>query len=179
MTTFDWISIFAIVLGPILAVQAQKFLERIRERKDRREAIFKTLMATRGAQLSLQHVEALNRIDLEFPKTGKFRKVNDAWQQYFDHLADHEYGKDNQTRWTERQSELLTELLKTMGESINYNFTRVEIKRNIYSPTGHYQLEDENRRIREALLKIFEGQQRFPVELISSEPTEEQVKSKS
>jgi hypothetical protein len=62
----DYISIAAIFLGPIVAIQLQKFIERRKQSNERRENIFKTLMATRGSMLSTAHVEALNRIDLEF-----------------------------------------------------------------------------------------------------------------
>jgi len=49
MKTSDWITVLAIVCGPILAVQAQKWIEALREDKNRRLNTFKGLMATRGA----------------------------------------------------------------------------------------------------------------------------------
>ena len=60
------LTILAVILGPILAVQAQKAIERWRERRNRKLWVFKTLMATRGSRLSPNHVQALNMIDLEF-----------------------------------------------------------------------------------------------------------------
>jgi hypothetical protein len=60
------LTIFAIIIGPIAAVQIEKQLHRSRANWERKTSIFKTLMATRGAVLSYSHVEALNRIDLEF-----------------------------------------------------------------------------------------------------------------
>ena len=56
----------ATLLGPIFAVQAQKWLEAGREKKARMLAIFRTLMATRAALLSQAHVEALNSV----PRAG-------------------------------------------------------------------------------------------------------------
>ena len=60
--TFDWnfkitdiAIVFATLFGPILAVQAQKWLERNREIKQRRAWIFRTLMATRATTLSPVH----------------------------------------------------------------------------------------------------------------------------
>ena len=52
LTTVDFAIIFATLLGPVLAVQAQKLLERQRDIKGWRLAIFRTLMATRAAMLS-------------------------------------------------------------------------------------------------------------------------------
>jgi hypothetical protein len=62
----DILTIIALILGPILTVQVQKFIDRAKEGKNRRLWVFKTLMATRHATLSIDHVAALNRIDLEF-----------------------------------------------------------------------------------------------------------------
>lgn len=39
----------ATLCGPVLAVQAQKLVERIRENQQRKLKLFYTLMATRGA----------------------------------------------------------------------------------------------------------------------------------
>jgi hypothetical protein len=44
--------IVATLLGPVLAVQVQKYLERWRDEAERRKNVFKTLMATRLARLS-------------------------------------------------------------------------------------------------------------------------------
>jgi hypothetical protein len=48
MTGKDWITVLAVVAGPILAVQAQKYVEAFRERKQRRLTLFRTLMSTRA-----------------------------------------------------------------------------------------------------------------------------------
>ena len=72
----EWLTIAAIILGPILAVQAQKWIERKSTRKERRLALFKALMSTRATRLSPLHVEALNMIDIEYYDN---QKIVDAW----------------------------------------------------------------------------------------------------
>lgn len=80
--------VVATLLGPVLAIQAQKILERSRDRKERRMVIFRTLMATRASVLSPAHVEALNAIPIEFyGNTGKLKEINEAWKLYLDHLG--------------------------------------------------------------------------------------------
>jgi len=74
--------ILATVAGPVFAVQAQKFVERVRAARDRREGVFKALMATRGTILSPRHVEALNMIELEF-QDDEFRDVREAWRDVY------------------------------------------------------------------------------------------------
>jgi len=56
----------ATVAGPILAVQAQKWIERAGERRRARRAIFHALMSNRATRLHDDFVKALNLIDLEF-----------------------------------------------------------------------------------------------------------------
>ena len=89
MDAYYVISIAAIILGPILAVQAQKYIELRRDIRSRKLQIFRTLMATRATTLAPLHVEALNLIDIEFDaKKKKDKRVVDAWKLYLDHLGD-------------------------------------------------------------------------------------------
>jgi hypothetical protein len=65
-TWFEWITVAAIVLGPILALLSQRLLDRVREKKDRRVRLFFTLMSTRATPLAPDHINALNSIDVVF-----------------------------------------------------------------------------------------------------------------
>jgi len=60
--------ILAVFLGPIIAVQLTRYLDDQKEVRARKLNIFTTLMATRAYNLSWSHLEALNRIDLEFDR---------------------------------------------------------------------------------------------------------------
>jgi cytochrome bd-type quinol oxidase subunit 1 len=66
MDTKDWLIVASTLLGPILAVQAQKWVEVFRERRGRKLWVVQQLMATRAARVSAEHVQALNMIDLVF-----------------------------------------------------------------------------------------------------------------
>ena len=164
MSTPDIISILAILAGPVLAVQVQKFLERQREHKNKRAEVFKTLMATRGAVLSAYHVEALNRIDLEFSGDKKYKKVIEAWKEYFDNLNNRKKSEEDLKIWGERNEELLANLLYEMGNSLGYTFDKVSIKRNMYSPQGHLNVEREHDLIRMGLFKLLSGEISLSVE---------------
>jgi hypothetical protein len=52
MTLAEILSVVAVLLSPLLAVQVQKWLEQYREKRTRKIALFETLMATRAARLS-------------------------------------------------------------------------------------------------------------------------------
>ena len=58
--------ILAILLAPLVALQIQRRLDFRREIRERKLAIFRTLMTTRANKVSVSHVESLNMIDIEF-----------------------------------------------------------------------------------------------------------------
>src|ERR1700722_1289568 len=128
-------------LGPVLAVQAQKWIERSRENRARKLNIFHTLMATRGLKAaSFEHVQALNSIDIVFDgKNAKEKKIILALGEYLDHLNDFPQDNDEhgQRRWNERTTDLLISLLQAIGISFGYDFTTVQLKRGVYYPRGH------------------------------------------
>jgi flagellar basal body-associated protein FliL len=157
------LTIVAIAVGPILAVQIQKYLERKKEAKNRKIQIFKSLMATRGAVLSATHVEALNRIDLEFSDDKKYKKIIEAWKEYFDNLSNRKESKDEIKIWAARNEELLANLLFEMGNSLGFSFDKVLIKRNIYSPQAHADIELENTLIRRGIIRLLTSETSLPV----------------
>ena len=139
-------TIFAIFLGPIVALWIQRISERRRDHRYRKLVIFKELMTTRATRISPRHVDALNAIEVEFSqsKGGKGdKRVLNTWRLYLDHLGDNEMN-DNQTqRWREKGNDLLTDLLYEMSRVLEYDFDKVALKKNVYSPQGHADLETD------------------------------------
>ena len=167
------IMVVAIVSGPIVAVQLQKLIESLRQRKQAKEAIFKTLMSTRGTPVSLPHVQALNMIDLEFyGKKKKDKKVVDAWKLYRDHLYNYRIDPQNPDRdakaeaWNEKSRELLTDLLFEMSISLNYNFDKVLLKRGAYTPQGYGDTESAQIYLRDSLVGLFAGKTSLPIRIV-------------
>lgn len=157
MTLTDTLIVLATLVAPLLAVQAQKWLERYREDRDRKLHVFKTLMATRAATVSAEHVQALNMIDLEFHE-ARFKAVRAEWKTYLDHLSS--FPKDDENRqpiWGETRVNLLARLLVEMGRSLGYEFDEVHAKKGIYAPEAHYQIENELMLLRRGLLNLIYG----------------------
>jgi hypothetical protein len=178
MNTTEFITIIALIAGPVCAVRIQTYLEDRKEKKQRKLQIFKTLMATRGALLSPSHIESLNRIDLEFYGETKYQKVRDSWKEYFDNLVQKESAESNLHGWMDKNGDLLATLLHEMGKSLEYKFDRVLIKRNIYSPIAYFEAEHENEIIRKGLVDILrsDGEGLFPVSIEHTEIDEEILK---
>lgn len=153
----------ATILGPILAVQAQKYLERSREKQASRDRVFRTLMATRAARVSAEHVQALNTIDLAFYGSGNKEKlVRTAWRAYLDHLG-LRYANDAATQWGIKRDELFFDLLHAMAQSLSYDFDKTYIKNSSYSPIAHGDSEKDLEAIRVSLAQILSGKKLFPV----------------
>lgn len=167
-STIDWTIkatdiaiVLATLLGPVLAVQAQKWLERNRETKQRRVAIFRTLMATRATSLSPAHVEALNAVPIEFyGNDEKLKAIVDKWKAYLNHLGQKAMAIEV---WGPKRLELFVDLLHEMAGFLGYKFNQVEISNDIYSPEGHAKIETDQEIIRRGLALLLSGQFALPM----------------
>ena len=172
MTLTDILIIAATALSPLIAVQVTRYLDDRNEERDRKLQVFKTLMATRAYNLSPAHVEALNRIDLEFSASKRAEKaVLDVWQQYLDHL-----GSKNLTgqAWNDKRVDLLVDLLHAMGKSLGYDFNKTQIKNATYSPTAHGRIENEQEQLRQFTLELLEGKRPLPMYVTNLRPVSPQ-----
>lgn len=165
--TKDWIMVIATLLGPILAVQAQKWIEVAREHRARKLRVFTQLMATRAARLSPEHVQAINMIDLVFygsftfgihRRTRKEQAILDAWKEYHDNLCG---GVDltetqQQTHYTQR-NELFINMLYAISQDVGFTFDRVQLKRGAYTPIAHEEIEADQNALRKVLLNALSG----------------------
>lgn len=158
ITLEGWLTLLAVVLGPILAVQAQKYMETIREAQGRKLRVFQELMATRMARLSPRHVEALNLIDLEYSRKRKRDlPVLEAWKAYHDSLFNAPADPELQPAFFQRRNELLIDLLHRMGQRLGFDFDRTDINRGSYSPVAHGDLENDQQLIRKGIVELLTG----------------------
>lgn len=161
MTTTDILLICATALSPVIAVQVTRRLDDRKEVRDRKLLIFKTLMATRAYTLAPAHVEALNRIDLEFSSRVRNEKaVLDIWQQYLDHLGDKSLSPE---AWADKRVTLLVDLLHAMGQCLGYDFNKTQIKNGTYAPVAHGRIDEEQQRVRELVIEVLEAKRPLPM----------------
>jgi hypothetical protein len=168
ITISDGLLIAATIAGPVLAVQAQKFIERFSESRRRKLHIFYTLMSTRATRIANEHVQALNLIELEFNK-GWYRKrskeqaIIDAWRLHLDNLnqpADENDPASVKT-WSDRTEGSFVELMYSMSQALgfDFDFDRVQLKRGMYYSSGQAELELAQRAVVHSLAKVLTGQQ--------------------
>jgi hypothetical protein len=145
MTISDGLIIASTILGPILAVQAQKWIERYRESQRQKVAIFSTLMTTRATRISPEHVRALNTIDIVFRGD---KSVIDRWHEYHDALSP----------ITQPTDDKFIELLYAMSNRLKFHFDKVMLRRVVYLPQGHVDAETSQVEIQRHLLQMLQGQ---------------------
>lgn len=162
MTIADWLMIAAVLIGPIVAVQLTRHLDDRNEVRNRKLGIFKNLMGTRSYITSWTHVEALNRIDLEFSnKILKEKDVLDAWKAYLDLLNNANSMPLEQ--WTTKRIDLFVELLHKMALVLEYDFDKTHIKNSSYAPKAHGDLESQQNLIRQMAIELLNGKRPLPV----------------
>ena len=186
----DWWTIVAIISGPILAVQAQKWIERIREDKQRKINIFKTLMLTRDplSRGSVEHVQALNQIDIKYygrnfficnHRTKSEKEVISAWKKYLDHLNTmaQSRGADGKIPQAvlSKSEDFLMALLDKMAQSLGYDFDEVDLRRGIYKPELFFKNAIFTQSIQQSLSDVLEGKKAISV--ITSVPGDTRIKS--
>lgn len=171
MENKDWLMIAAVIVGPILAVQAQKLIEALRSKKQRRLNLFFTLMSTRATRLAPDHVGSLNMIDIEFYgrrmfgvrlQTPSEKKVTNSWKTYNDHLNNN-YPEDRLDAWHDKADDLFTVMLYAMSQALGYDFDEVQLKRDCYRPKGHGELEDQQYAIRAGVVDLLAGKRSLPM----------------
>lgn len=186
----DWYAagtILAILCAPIVALRVSVYLDEGKEAGKRKLDIFRDLMATRGTGLSPKHVEALNKIDIEFYDVDN---VKDAWKEYKDHLDQAQKidanNKEGWETWGSDREKLLTELLNKMANHLNYKFDNVQIKRGHYYPQAFINIETEQQIIRKGLVETFVDKKPIPVfafvtdaSQIDNQTTQEEIESKN
>jgi len=170
ITIADWLMITAVLLGPVIAVQLTRYLDNKKEIRERKLWIFKTLMATRASTLSPHHVEALNRIDLEFDSShSEEKEVISAWKAYLDLLGDTDIPRE---QWGVRRVDLLVELLHKMAQVLDYEFDKTHIKNSSYYPRGYGELEEDQAAIRRGVKELIEGKRVIPMYVTNLPPVE-------
>ena len=169
----DLAIIFATLLGPVLAVQAQKYLESRRAIEERRHKIFGLLMTTRAAQLSPAHVDAFNAIPVEFYGTsGRLKEINDAWKLYLDH---HSITGPATEPWLQKRLDLFVELLFQISRQLGYSYSKAQLQNDIYSPVAHGELENDQTLIRKGLAKLLSGELVLPMAVREFPATADEV----
>jgi len=159
-----WLTIVAIILGPVLAFAIQSWRDSLREARRRRLQIFQQLLLTLKVPMAPRHVDALNSVPLDYSSDSK---VMQAWRLYTSHLNDKIMLRNNSLRWGERKFELLVDLAAEMGRNLGYDhIDKAALRDNMYVPQGYADQEEELRQMRATMLQVLRGERPIPITMV-------------
>lgn len=166
-----WLTIAAIILGPVLAFVIQHWRDVRREDRNRKRLIFQQLLLTLKVPMAPRHVDALNSIPLEF---RSFSTVMQSWREYTAHLNNSAMLKGNPVGWGERKFELLITLAYEIGKSLGYDhIDKTTLRNHIYVPQGYDDTEEQFRQLRATLLQVLKGERPIPATIVGPVQMEE------
>ncbi len=145
------------VVGSLATLILNHFYMQWKDRKEKREKIFRTLMSTRGFRAFPAHVEALCSVEVEWAQKGDER-VRSAWKAYNYHLNKADIPTDitdpANIAWVATLEELFGDLIVALGESIGRPQDKTDVKRGAYGPKSWWEAEQEASVLRKGLIAI-------------------------
>ncbi len=133
MTTNEWLTLGAIVIGPLSAVGITLWIEHRRRLKERRLYVTRMLLMTRHLPADPQYNAAINLIPVEFNDQPK---VITAWRTYHERVHQHvepSQQAEHDKRITAAQSGMIFEILRSAGLA---NISEGDIQTQAYVSQG-------------------------------------------
>lgn len=159
-----WLTIAAIILGPVLAFGIQHWRDQLREERNRKRKVFHQLLLTLKVPMAPVHVDAINSVPLEF---YSHQETIRAWRLYTSHLNNRNMLKNNLQGWVDRKFELLIDLVYEMGKILRFDhIDKATLRDNLYVPQGYEDREEQFRQMREATLQVLRGEHPVPVTMV-------------
>jgi hypothetical protein len=129
----DWLTMIAIVVGPLSAVAITLWIEGRRRVRERRLYILRMLLTTRHMPADPQYNAAINLIPAEFDDRSK---VMEAWRKYHEKVNEHvdaSHETDHQMRTTAAQSGMIFQIMRSVGLT---NLSEGDIQTQAYVSQG-------------------------------------------
>jgi hypothetical protein len=150
------------VVGPIIALKMTRDLDERRETIRRKSEIFQALMKTRRFNLALEHVMALNLIQVEFYGNAR---IDNAYKIYINllHRVAPKPDDPNVQKFFEEQEDALYDLLHEIGYELGYKYDKRDLKKLAYGPQGWLNDENAIRYLRHLAIEILAGKRAVPI----------------
>jgi hypothetical protein len=106
--------------------------EQRKDRWNRRFYIFRTLMATRRMNISQEHVNALNLVEVDFHGVPK---IQTAYRAYIAHLST-QFSPPAAQAWGDTRQDLLAKLLHELSIEMKSPIGEIDLRSGGYLPTA-------------------------------------------
>jgi hypothetical protein len=147
LTVAEWLTILAIMLGPVLAVATQLWMQRRKSKRDQKLWVFSTLMGLRASYyVNETAVQAFNLIDVVFYRSTDIREK----RKEFLAIVNASTERDMTSEEIDKTKDLMSEMLAKMGRELGFDFDHTQIKDLAYYPKGLMTMP-------EAILSVLKG----------------------
>jgi hypothetical protein len=189
VTTNEMLTIIALVAGPIMAVLITRHLDDSRTYRARRMDVFRTLMRTRRAILTPDHIGALNLVEIEFAKD---LSVMAAWKLLFTNFGNPQARREDERldgitnqaeivkrnelfgqRLSQERQSLLAKLLHQMARTLGFKVEQLEIFEGGYTPQFWVNVESEQETIRKFAVDLATANRALPIAVIDYRSAEQ------
>jgi hypothetical protein len=167
MNIDTWAVVLATIVGPVSAVFITRWNDNRREARNRLLHVYRVLMATRRSAVSLEHVAAINLIEVEFHGV---KPVIEAWSTYLTHLNSPVPPDDAAKVWHDRRSELLAVLLVKIAAHLGITKGEIEILHGGYAPQAWVTREVKLEAVQDYAIRLAEGKAVVPLSVVQQPP---------
>lgn len=158
-------AVVGVITAPIVAFRIQNY----KEQKKRKFEIFKTLLATRANLTSLEHLQALNMIDIEYYEEENISQLLDIYRDHLNSYPQNQ-SKNAQNYWEEKRIDYLIDLLHDMSLFFGYDLDKVILKKGTTSWMSHGTLNIEQTLIRKGVAALLTGQKPMKIQFVNNPP---------
>jgi hypothetical protein len=174
----DIIMTDAVIIGPIIAVAITRMLDDERFTKDRKLAIFRSLVKDRSNPLSYDFVNAFNLIHIEFADDkdviGAWKNLSDSRNSHAPNKEDNDGWQRKFQEWNSKTDKLLFEITKVLGIKVN----PLDIQSS-YIPIAWGNDQQTNSQIKSLLLELLNNKRAISIKYDTTEPANPQKPSKN
>jgi hypothetical protein len=150
------LTIIALIIGPARAVKISNNQIFAREAKERKEKIFRTLMAFRGLAVSVDFVTNFNLVPIEFNDN---QEIVNLWQKCLNHLNTDPINDKN---WQNVRRDNLSQLLCKIAGYLNYtNLDYNTILNMAYLPKCH----SDNQEASTLFIELLKGNRELKIKI--------------
>lgn len=166
LTVAEWITVAAIILGPIVAVSAQLWIQARKAKRDLKLWVFNTLMGYRSTIVNPNFVQAFNLVDVVFYKNTEVRSKRKEFLDVVTATA----GANLTPQQVEKCKDLVAEMLAKMGSELGFDFDHTQIKDTGYYPMAFEKLDVAAFELRQKGLAVLEGKANIGVVIRDEAP---------
>jgi hypothetical protein len=155
LRSIEWITIIAIVVGPIVAVLTQLWIQQYNKKRDQKLFVYAQLSSNRATWANIDFVRAMNLVDVVFYKN---RAVREKRAKLMTHIKK-TTGADGILQpvdW-DKAKDVFAEMLDLMGKELGFDFEHTEIKDSAYYPVAHETLDRLAIEMREKAMEVLNG----------------------